>query len=39
MSQTNDPMLDTTQVAQILGTALEQRGYEYAFGGAIALGY
>ena len=35
----NEPLPDVAEIAQELGALLELRGQEYAFGGAIALGY
>jgi len=39
MSDLDEQTVDAAQVAQELGAALEARGQEYAFGGAIALAY
>ncbi len=39
MSGNDQPILDATDAAQALAKMLQQRGHEYAIGGAIALGY
>jgi len=39
MPSPNERMADPAEVAQALGAALEAAGHDYAFGGAIALGY